>query len=296
MAQEPLVYRPKSGFRRACGRKWDVPSAAGFGNCLQGLFLQFHLHCLALELLLAASVRGRKGGFAPWVAYAHGEDGNAALPGELRVVDGLAAQVAAVGYKDYGVVVVGGRVERVQRRAYRRAEVGFAARSRLGRELFQRAAQVGAVRGEGADAHSCAPERDKRAPVSVQRVDEVGDVGLYALKAVGPYVLRKHRPRHVYRHDHVPAAGRRLLGGPSPLRPCRGEDAQEEARENQPRLQSPQVRASGHELRPQRRRDEPPQRLFAARAEKRPPQADERNHRRKGQKHWIREFHFVPAE
>ena len=67
----------------------------------------------------AAAVLGGNRGSHARISDADREDRYAALLREFRVLEGLASQVAAVGYENDRVVVIRRGIERVERRADR---------------------------------------------------------------------------------------------------------------------------------------------------------------------------------
>ena len=89
-------------------------------------------------------------------------------------------------------MVVRRRVERIERSANRRRQVGLAARGRFGRGAFQGRAQKGMVGRERTQQHTRAAERHERAAIAFEGIDKIGNVGLGALQAVGPHVRHEH--------------------------------------------------------------------------------------------------------
>ena len=185
-------------------------------------------------------------------------------------------------------MIVSRRVKRLQRGADGAAEIRLAARSRFRRELLERTAQVGVVGRERADDDAGATERDERAAVAFERVDEIGDVGLRPLKTVRPHVRREHRPRDVDRDDDIARALDRALHRLSPLRTSRGEEHKREPDENESHLET----SSRH---PRHGERDARKRLLAPRPQERPEKPRDRNDRRQNQKYRVDESHDYPT-
>ena len=218
------------------------------------------------------------------VTDADREDRNLPLRRQCSVLQGLAAQVAAVGNHDDRIMVISRRIKRFQRRADRAAEVRLAARRGLRRQLLERAPEIPVVRRERTDDNARPPERHQRTPIAFQRIDEVRDVRLRTLKPVRTDVLCEHRPRDVDRHHDVAGALDGLLRRLAPLWTRRGEQGQHQTCDDQPHLQSRRFRLR-HIERDLR------ERFLAPRPQERPPQSDNRNDRRQNQEDRINKFH-----
>ena len=287
LAKATAVDRAERRLGRAGRRKGNVASARSLSDRVERSLLELHRNWLAVKLDDAASVLRRNRRAALGVADSDGEDRDSALSRRLGVLQGLAPQVTSVGDEDYRVVVVCRGVKRREGRADRAAEVRLAARSGLGAHALERAPQVAVVGSERTHRDAGAAERDERAAVAFERVDEVCDVGLRALEAVGPDVLREHGARDVDRDDDVARAGYGLLHRLAPLRTRRGEEREEESDDDARRLKSGDGRL-GHLER------ERAERLLAPRPQERPPQPRNRNKQRKDEKYWISESHSIP--
>ena len=137
------------------------------------------------------------------------------------------------------------------------------------------------------------PESDEGAAVAFERIDEIGDVGLGALKTVRAHVVRKHRPAHVERDHHVAAFRRHLLRAVPPLRTRRRKQAERKTREKQDCLHEKRLRAVRQQAPLQRRRNDAPEPRLGTRAQERPERAGHRHEQDENEHPWIHEAHYT---
>ena len=291
LAKETAVDRAERRLRRARRRERHVPPATRLRDFNERLLLKLCRHGLALVLLRTRA--GGVGDGAPplRVAEAHGEDRDVPLCRRAGRFERVAAQVAAVRDEQDRVVVVRRRVQRVECRLDRAAEIRLAARRRIRRRALQCRAQETVVGRERAEEDARAAERDERAPVALQRVDEVHHIRLRAFQAVRPHVRREHRTRDVQRHHHIARARLERLLRMAPLRPRRREHHEQQPRQDEHRLYAEKPRAARHQAPLQRGRDKAVEPLLRARAQPQPHRAHDRHKREKCQHPGIDEFH-----
>ena len=165
---------------------------------------------------------------AAGAAHAEAEDGDARLAATAGELERLAGEVLAVGDEDDGVVVALERGELLQREGERGADVRLAARGGVRAGGVERRAEESGVGREGADHAGAVAEGDEPGAVAAEVGDEVGQIGLRAVEAVGVDVLREHGAGDVEQDQDVAGGGDGGLLALAPLRAGEGGDAEGE--------------------------------------------------------------------